>query len=240
MPSKPSGAELPLHPVREQGTLYSRIAAEIERLIDSQRLRPGVRLPSERELAQRLGVSRPSVREAIKTLAAMGRLRVQHGTGVWIERPDALRQLTSAEVGLRELFAMREVLEVPAAGWAAACAGRAEVERLRSHLDAMEGCGDVEELHRCDVEFHLLVAGIAGNRFLVRTMGVLHEMLTEAMETTLTIPGRIRRSRTEHRRIVDAIARGDAARARRAMRHHIRTAQAAGLERLAQEGLAAH
>src|SRR5581483_6773716 len=91
--------------VRESGTLYARIVGDIERLIEERGLQPGDRLPSERELARLLGVSRPSLREAIKMLEAVGRVRVHHGTGCWIERPDPLRRLAGdRQVTLRELF----------------------------------------------------------------------------------------------------------------------------------------
>ena len=224
------------HPVREEGSLSGRIVAQIERLIEERNLQPGDRLPPERELAGMLGVSRPSLREAVKTLEANRRVAVKHGTGVWILPPNPMRHLAGIfEVNLRDLFAMREVLEVPAAGWAAECKEDAAVSRLLGVLDAMEPSVNIDELRRLDVEFHIRIAEMARNRFLLGTMDVLHEMLRLGMETTLAIPGRIPRSRLEHRRIANAIAAGDANRARRMMRAHIRSAQAAGLRRLANE-----
>lgn len=225
-------------PVRNEGTLYSRIADQIERLIDERSLRPGDRLPPERELAALLGVSRPSVREAIKTLSALGRLTVHHGRGVFIAPPDGFQGLGSPGIGLRELFAMREVLEVPAAGWAAQSAGKKEIGDLLETIVALEATDDFNESRRLDTEFHLRIASMAGNRFLQRTMSVLHEMLGSGMETTLKIPGRLEKSRTEHHRIADAIAAGDAAAARRAMRDHIRGAAAAAGRRLRNEAFA--
>lgn len=223
-------------PVREEGPLYERIVAQIERLIEERHLNPGDRLPPERELAVLFGVSRPSLREAVKTLEANRRVAVKHGTGVWIQPPDPMRHLTEAhEVGLRELFAMREVLEVPAAGWAAESGDPAAVDALYRVLGEMEGSASIDELRRFDIDFHMRIAKMAGNRFLLRTMDVLHEMLRQGMATTLTIPGRLPRSRVEHRRIADAIATKDGDGARRLMRIHIRSAQAAGLRRLIHE-----
>lgn len=222
-------------PVRSQGTLYARIAEQIERLIDERSLHPGDRLPSERELAALLGVSRPSLREAIKTLAALGKLRVRHGRGVFISPPDGIQGMASPGIGLRELFAMREVLEVPAAGWAAESADKVEIGALLDYVVALEATSDFDALRRLDTEFHLRIAAMAGNRFLQRTMSVLHEMLTSGMETTLTIPGRLERSRAEHRQLAQAIAAGDAAGARRAMRKHILGAAAAAERRLRED-----
>ena len=212
------------------------IAERIEQLIAERGLQPGDRLPPERALADELRVSRPSLREAIKALEAVGRVRVRHGTGVWIQAPDEMRRLqASREVGLVELFAMREVLEVPAAGWAATARSEAGLEKLARLLTEMESVDNIDDLRRRDIEFHLSVAEMAGNRFLVRTMGVLHAMLQQGMETTLKIPGRLERSRGEHRRILAAIEAGDAAAAARAMRAHIRAAQRAATARLASE-----
>lgn len=212
---------------------YSRLVAQIERLIDDRRLRPGDRLPPEREMAHLLGVSRPSVREAVRTLQALGRVRVQHGTGVWILPGYALRSIAGAEeIGMRDLFAMREVLEVPAAGWAADHATADAVNELSDILDRMTSTEDFEELRGLDIAFHLRIAELAGNGFLLQMVGIMHEMLRTGMETTLRIPSRRKRSRVEHRRIADAIARGDSAAARRAMATHIRNAGAAGIQQL--------
>ena len=225
--------------LREQGALSARIAAEIERVIEERRLQPGDRLPPERDLAQLLGVSRPSVREAVRGLEAQGRLQVRHGLGVWILPAETVPGLGRHPVGLRELFAMREVLEVPAAGWAAERARPEDVAPIRALLEELEAVGaapphdlDWEALRRLDISFHLAIATLAGNRFLRQVMGVLHDMMAEGMETTLSIPGRLAGSRAEHRRILEAIAAGDAAAARAGMRRHIRNAQAAGLRRV--------
>lgn len=189
-------------------------------------------------MAHLLGVSRPSVREAVRTLQALGRVRVQHGTGVWILPGYALRGIAGAEeIGMRDLFAMREVLEVPAAGWAADHATAGAVNELSDILDRMTTTEDFEELRGLDIAFHLRIAELAGNRFLLQMVGIMHEMLRTGMETTLRIPSRRKRSRVEHRRIADAIARGDAAAARRAMATHIRNAATAGLLQLQQSEL---
>ncbi len=236
--------EIQWRPVSQRGHLYEHIVAQIRQLIEDNALRPGDRLPPERDLAQLLGVSRASVREAVKTLEARGYLEVRHGRGVSIRAPepldDSLRaELVGREVGLRELFAMREVLEVPAAGWAAARARPedvAELEQLLASLNQQASTSppDFTTLRNLDAGLHLHVARVAGNRFLIRTMGVLHDMLNAGMETTLAVPGRLERSARGHRRIVEAIAAGNPEAARRAMRAHIRGAGEAALRRLSE------
>lgn len=232
-------------PVRPKASLSERIAAQIDHFIDGARLRAGDRLPPERDLAVRLGVSRPSLREALKTLEAQGRVQVRHGQGVFISEPSSHfhAALAARDIGLRELFAMREVLEVPAAGWAAEAAHPEDLPTLLALLDQLDVAAvalppDYQLLRKLDRAFHLQVAAMARNRFLARTMEVLQEMLGASMATTLSIPGRLARSRRDHRRIARAIAAGDAAAARNAMRRHIRDAQTAAFARVEAEGAA--
>ncbi|HEX4215223.1 MAG TPA: FCD domain-containing protein [Candidatus Dormibacteraeota bacterium] len=222
------------------GPVSARIVAEIERVIEERHLRPGDRLPAERELAQLLGVSRPSVREAVRRLEARGRLVVRHGVGARILPPGQTLGLQAHEIGFRDLFAMREVLEVPAAGWAAERAGPDDVARLRGILaklaaGAARGAEtrDYDSLQGLDISFHLAIATLAGNRFLRQVTGLLHDMLLQGMETTLVIPGRLEASQREHGLVCEGIAAADPPRARAAMRRHIRHARAAGLRRLA-------
>ncbi len=120
--------------------LFLRVAGQIERFVAGNGLAPGDRLPGERELCELLGVSRASVREALRSLETRGVVRVRHGKGVFVAAPDegerALQRFSRLrEVGLEELFAMREVLEVPAAGWAAA---EASEEQLASLITTFE------------------------------------------------------------------------------------------------------
>ncbi|MGI8869076.1 MAG: FadR/GntR family transcriptional regulator, partial [Mycobacteriales bacterium] len=203
-------------PVQPQGSLTDRIVAQIERLIDERRLAPGDRLPAEREMAALLSVSRPSLREATRVLESRGRLAVRHGQGVFV-RPgqtetELRRSIVAAEVSSGEVFAMREVLEVPAASWAAQVISPNELRELRTTLDNMgrlldaasrngaldPARVDFDRLAALDAGFHLAIAAAAGNRFLRQTSGVLHDILLTGMETTLTIPGRAELSRIDH------------------------------------------
>jgi GntR family transcriptional repressor for pyruvate dehydrogenase complex len=228
----------------EQGRLAGRIAVQVERLIEQRHLQPGDRLPPERDMAILLRVSRPSLREAVRVLEAQGRLAVRHGRGVFVQRAPSERELryalAGAEVTNNELFAMREVLEVPAAAWAAERITDSQLARLRAALDQMAtiieaanaGGIDFARLAELDVQFHLEIAMAAGNRFLQQTSSVLHEMLLAGMETTLTIPGRPARSRRDHERIYAALLAHDPAAGRTAARAHIRAAHAAAIRRV--------
>lgn len=226
------------------GTVSDRIAQQILNLIASDEIRPGDRLPSERDLAGLLGVSRPSVREAVKALEARGRLHVRHGQGVFVASPRSQEELRAAlarqEVTLGELFAMREVLEVPAAGWAAAAGQGSRIDAASAALDKLNSASNLDPpdfklLRELDAAFHMRIVEAADNRFLRQTLGVLQEMLATSMETTLLIPGRLAKSRVEHERIIDALRRGDSVAARNAARRHIRSAQGAARLRLETE-----
>jgi len=229
--------------IKLPGNLTQRVVAAIHTLVDEQRLRTGDRLPPERELAQMFGVSRPVLREAVKVLEARGTLVVRHGQGVFVRIPDedALPESYAAlRISLSELFAMREVLEEPAAAWAAASATPQDVERLEAALHCeLEGRQppiDFARLGRLDADFHMLIVDMAQNRFLRQTLDVLQQMLDAGMETTLAIAGRLERSHVEHQEIFRAISRGDSNAARRAVRKHIRGARDAALARVAEAG----
>jgi GntR family transcriptional repressor for pyruvate dehydrogenase complex len=226
-------------PIKESGSLPERIAERIGTLIAEHQLAPGERLPSEREMSKMLGVSRPALREAVKILEAHGRLEVRHGQGVFIGsgRTDPVRAgLFGLEVSLAELYAMREVLEAPAAEWAASRATPEDVAMLAGALAAEEEARtdpiDFSRLGILDADFHLRIVQLAKNRFLSRTLGVLQEMLAAGMETTLTIPGRVGQARRDHRAIFEAISRNDPQAARAAVVAHIHGARDAALDRV--------
>lgn len=224
--------------------LTLRIREEILREIDERRLAPGDRLPSEREIAELLQVSRPSVREAVTALEVEGRLEVVHGRGVFVAEPETSRRLRASLArhhhDLSELFMMREALEVPATTWAADKQDTRALREVQDAFDALELAWqgdrlgdhvDDEELGRLDAAFHLAIVRASGNRFMEQVQDVLNEMMRTSMSTTLRVPGRARRSRTEHARILAAVLAGDAAGAGRAARAHVRHAHRAAVTR---------
>lgn len=221
-------------------SLSVRIRGQILAFLANGGLEAGDRLPSERELAARLGVSRPSVREAIKTLEAEGRLDVRHGQGVFVASRTAKeklrRSIRDAELDLRELYRMREVLEVPAARWAAERRQPDEIAAVCTAHDRLleasqQEAIDFDHLQLLDAAFHQSIVQAAGNRFLEQTQGVLGEILVRGMSTTLSLPGRLEASRADHRAILDAIVAGDGVRAAAAARRHVRAASKAALTR---------
>jgi GntR family transcriptional repressor for pyruvate dehydrogenase complex len=219
--------------------LALRIRAEILRTLDERRLTPGDRLPPERELAEQLGVSRPSLREAVRVLEAEGRLEVRRARGVYVAEPLARRMLADRALGaahdVAELYLVREVIEVPAALWAAERRDLDAVAAVESALAALDTAwvatpDDVDRIRRLDAEFHLAVVRAAGNQFLAQVSDVLHELVMRGTRTTLLVPGRREGAQQEHRRILDALLAGDGPAATRAARAHLRAARAAALD----------
>ncbi|WP_336500211.1 FadR/GntR family transcriptional regulator [Microbacterium paraoxydans] len=150
-------------------------------LIADRALRPGDRLPSEGELCERLGVSRGSLREAIRTLAALGVLETRHGSGSYVSELRAADLIGSLSLtvgllpmaGVLELTELRRVLEPHAAALAAARIDEDTVAALDEVLTEIESTTDFEAQSRLDHEFHMAISSVAGNEALTSLIDVL-------------------------------------------------------------------
>ena len=212
--------------------------------IESQGLQGGERLESERELAKILGISRPSLREAIQILQVQGRLRVKHGIGIFVlDQADGekLREsLRAAQHRIEELFQMREILEAPAVEWAAERRSEEQLAEMRLAAKALNEViarkpVDFENLRRLDMEFHLTIVRSAQNQFLNQTLGTLQEIMYHSMDNTLKLPGRVDSSEHEHGMILDAIEKRDSITARLMIIQHIHNARDAWQKYLKKE-----
>ena len=206
-------AVTPLAPQRA-----ARIATQLMDLIELKKLSPGDKLPPERQLADLLAVSRPSLREALHILQAQGLVQIKHGQGTFVQEPIVAQELRASMMtkthGLNELFDAREVLEVPASKWAAEKATKEDIRLLRTTLNQIDTVTashpiDFDQLQLLDAKFHLTIVGVAGNRFINQTLNVLQDVMRMSMETTLRLPGRSEISRSEHSEILMAIENGD-------------------------------
>lgn len=192
--------------------VYARLLSELR----DGRLNAGDRL-RETELAERFGMSRTPVREAIRQLEADG--IVTH-----IPRQGAtIRTLDYAEV--MELYEMRAVLEGTAARLAARAASEIEIEELVEMNDQMAALGDAPEAFILNRQFHMALLDAAKNRFLAQSIHALQKALMILGPTTLTEPDRAARAIEEHVDVLDAIKARDGASAETAMRRHIEAAQ---------------
>ncbi|MEN9305265.1 MAG: hypothetical protein RLY76_533 [Actinomycetota bacterium] len=202
--------------------------------IDDSGLKAGDRLESERELSKILGISRPSLREAIQVLQVQGRLVVKHGIGIFVlaeAEGEKLRDsLKAAQHRIEELFQMREILEAPAVEWAAERRTTEQLQEMRAAADELnvaiaENPIDFEKVRRLDMQFHLTIVKSAHNHFLNQTLGTLQEIMFKSMDNTLKLPGRIDASEHEHGVILDAIEKQDPIAARLMIIQHIHNAR---------------
>ena len=168
---------MPLEAV-EARRLYRQVADQLRSLIDSGEYAVGSRLPTERELAEQLKISRPTVREALIALEVEGRVRIRVGSGIYVTEPaDAAPALPAAGIeGPFELLRAREFLESALAEQAARVATKDDIARINASLVAMENVehpGEASMVH--DRAFHVAIAGSLGNAVLVRVVGELFD-----------------------------------------------------------------
>lgn len=207
--------------------LYREIADRLEGLIDDRTFRAGERLPAERDLARRLGVSRPSVREALIALEIAGRVEIRVGSGVYVT--DAARSRASAPpeaLGTFDVLAARKVVESEAAALAARHATAEDIRRIEQAFRELVAEANAEPVSTiADGRFHLRIAESCGNpayACLVRTLWDMRQTpVAQRLDALLLTRSRRRTNIAEHRAILDAIRRRDPAAARRAMLRHI-------------------
>jgi GntR family transcriptional repressor for pyruvate dehydrogenase complex len=217
--------------------LSQKVVAQISELVARGQLQPGDRLPTEREMAAQFGVSRTAVRDAIKLLAGRGILEVKRGAGIFIASREGVADhfallLRIRQGSIEELFEVRKLIEVQAAGWAAERGSPEAIAAIqRVVAEAEAALDDPAALARCDAAFHVAVAAAARNGVLLRIMQNLLDLLASSREESLRIPGRAARSVGEHRTVLAAIERGDAAAARQRMWEHLDSVERAIVQR---------
>jgi len=218
--------------------VYQAVARQLERHI-TEELKPGDLLPPERQLVQMLGVSRSSVRDAIRSLELKGLLEPRQGIGTVVCNPGARRANPLADALLdkrklvAELIDVRKMIEPPLARRAAAHVTREEIAEMEDILTRQEarlrrGELAIEE----DSEFHYSIALASSNSAILKVVDVLMDLLRETREHSLQGKGRQERSLAGHRRIVAALKRRDSAAAELAMRRHLQEIENIALKRL--------
>lgn len=220
---------IPEYPTIRRDAIADQVMAHIIELIRSKRLRPGDKLPSERELSEALGVSRPSLREGLRTLAYLNILHIRHGGGTYVASlsPETLVEhlellLAIDDAAIFELLQARQLVEPELAAIAAQRMGPAELARIEACLRQMGACPEqLELLAALDVELHQLIAEAAGNPFLSRFMASIRHLSRRSRERTIQIAAIRRQAQADHEQIVAALAARDPERARSAMRRHL-------------------
>src|SRR6516165_3797610 len=216
--------------------LYEQLAARLLDYVEVTGLRVGDRLPSERDLAGALKVSRASVRQATVALEVRGTLEVRHGDGIYLKSlpndSGHLMELMTQRHRLPAILEAREALETQLAALAAARRTEADLAAMDRALNIMatdiEADGFGEEGDRL---FHEAVTGAARSPLLAEFMAALAAPIAETRRSSLGEPGRPPRSLHAHQRILDGIRSGDPAAARQAMRRHVKMVADIGLLR---------
>ena len=196
---------------------------KIKDMIMSGELKPGDRLPPEKLLSEGLGLSRSSMREAVKALEVIRVLDVRRGDGTYVTslEPRLLLEAMSFVIDLQddssilELFAVRRILEPAAVALAAAHVTAFDIADLRTQLAAVDESSSVEDLVAHDLSFHGAITSAAGNAYLTSLIESLSSRTVRArIWRGLTQENSVPRTLGEHHAILDALERGDAALAR--------------------------
>lgn len=230
--------------LRSSDTAAAELVVDhVRHQIERGLVRPGDRLPAERELAARIGVSRPSVRAGLRTLAAMGAVQTRHGSGTYItEGPPVLDakplRLLAALHGFSpaQVFEARRLLEVGVAGLAAERANADHITAMAEEVTGMfASLEDAAAFLRHDVRFHRAVASASGNPILASLVEMVSTLFFEEHRRA---PARsrdqLRDTAVTHRNIYHAVRARDADRARREMGQHLPRHQMSSAEAVAR------
>lgn len=228
----------------QRTSISQQVMDHILNLVDRGELRPGDRLPPEREFAASLGISRVPLREAISALGVLGVLEKRQGSGTTVASfsPETLGRILRTYTLLDNtlsgsLFEARMAVEATAARLAAQNAARSDVERLSGLLSEMEaaippylrGEKQLADMLALDDLFHLQCAAASHNQFYIQFVNIVHTAGTD-LGLYETVYGKDREkyyeSARDHRKVLDAIAAGDGRGAEEAMAAHIRSIQA--------------
>lgn len=227
--------------------LFHQVVIDVCRLIRDEGFGPGTRLPAERELSERLGVSRPSLREALRALEISGIVESRHGGGTYVRDPFdsglisplALALETSGDV-TGDLWEVRIVFEPPIAARAALRATPAELQQLDSLLEEMSHLAPLSDRHDrilgLDREFHATIARASRNSVAVRVIQLINQVLIDSRKHFTTSEARRMQTVARHRDILAALRSGDPVAARSSMLAHLHEVEDFILGELVAEG----
>ena len=219
------------------GTSSEEVISQLREMIHGGELRPGDRLPPERDLAKLLGVSRPTLRAGIRSLAAVGVLQSRQGAGTFVVKTGGSPSLDSSPLRLMaslhgftsgEMFEARQSLEMAIAGLAAERATSDHLASLSEEIAGMfASLDDPEQFLVHDMRFHQAVAAASGNRILTSLMNMVATILFDVRSKTVKRAKDLKESAEMHRHVYRAIRERSPEAARNAMRDHLVLAQKA-------------
>lgn len=219
-----------LDPIASNERLYVRVARKISDLVNTGQVKPGDRLPSERDLAEMLNVSRPSVREAMIALEVSGLIEVRMGNGIFVTNRKASlsRELVDGGVGPFEILEMRLLLEPEVCALAAERIDDETLGQLAETYDEMERCNGTPEMEQADEKFHNLIAGAAENTAMQKTVEWLWRLRAQSVLSRgyhrMIVEEGVFPTLDEHKAILEALKSRDPVAARQAMKNHLTAA----------------
>lgn len=213
----------------ERAGLSEQIAERILQMIKERQLKPGDRLPSERELAVAMSVGRPALREALRALAMMNVIEIRQGAGAYITNLDTAHLIQHLnfvfsldDSTILELFDARKIVEVGIIELAAQRITDEDVSELEANLQkSIAAMHDPEQFLFADIELHTLIARIARNPILLRFIESIHQLGLASRRRTGRLSGVTEQSIADHQRIVEALIARDPQAARDAMLSHL-------------------
>jgi GntR family transcriptional repressor for pyruvate dehydrogenase complex len=213
----------------ERDPVSEQVVAQLLGMVRAGNLKPDDRLPSERELAQSFGVSRPTIREAVRALVVLGVLKTRHGGGIYVSslRAEELLGplqffLSLEETAVDTLYDARQLIEGGIAARAARVARAEDVAQLRDLIERQKAAiGDPQAYRKLDIEFHKHIHALADNPFLSRAATSLNTLGLEFRTVASESRQVIAQSLLDHAAIVAALAANDSTAAELAMRQHM-------------------
>ena len=208
--------------------VYESVLAQLNALITESGMVPGERLPPERELVERLGVSRVSVREALRALESMGKIEIRPNAGSFLVHPNGnafasqMRSVLPVDRAfLEHLVDVRAAVEDKVVALVAK-RPEADLSAVRAALERSESdLSETGEPGSLDLRFEAALARVTGNPLLAEMQRSVHQLWVEAWSECRIAPGDWRRFHAEHLEILSALERGDAGLARRLMADHV-------------------
>jgi GntR family transcriptional repressor for pyruvate dehydrogenase complex len=223
---------------------YEIVVDRIKTEIEKGAWKPGTSLPSERILAEQLGVSRPSVREALRVLEVMGYVEIKPGQGIFAKEPDqnekssrALLSMLEQDDNVLEVLEIREIFEPQIAFLAAESATERDIEVMEEIIKRMdEHLKAGESTVNDNIDFHLAIARTVNNKVLYQVQKILLKASKDAVTRYYEVPGRDNRSIIGHKEILKAIKDHNAEVAKQLMFDHLRTRLSAPNGRIGKKG----
>lgn len=221
----------PVYRAVKTSRLFEQIVQQVEDSILSGQLKPGDQLPAERDLAQRFGVSRTAVREAVKTLREKGLVEAYSGRGTFVTdgTSQAIRQSLDLMIrfnqqeGSAHLTELRQVVEPEIAALAAARIEEQVLARMREAVATMDrSLQDSEAFVEADLDFHLALAEAVGNPLILSLLHSIVDLSREQRSRIFRADGGPERGQLHHKRILAAVEKHDPEKARAAMRAHLK------------------